>query len=254
MICYSFWLLRCKLCGQLKQNHNCPYQQSLQRSIGVMVQPAVNAFTAREPGMLTKSLSEMNNFVSYDHNSLETDHPRRVNIQSVTPETNKTRLLHSPESSLSTHSVDPSPPGADWSNDRKRSHVHVSTDVPEPTIRLKKQPFVEPLALRSEQYRAVTPKPKTKELVNANDFHYPPVPLTFKERKRLTDTLFCLSQGVPSMMRDVAALLRPARKKEEWDLAVAEVLTQVVVGVYCTEGDHRLDGLQHFLLGIGISC
>ena len=40
---------RCKLCGLPKQNHTCAYQQSLQRSIGIMVYPAVNAFTSGEP-------------------------------------------------------------------------------------------------------------------------------------------------------------------------------------------------------------
>jgi hypothetical protein len=99
----------------------------------------------------------------------------------------------------------------------------------------------------------VTARSKSEE-PQANEYEYPPVPLTFKERKRLSDTLFFLSKEIPTMATDVAASLRGARKKEEWDLAVAELLTQVVVGVYCGEGDHRLDGLHHFLLGIGISC
>lgn len=54
---------RCKLCGQPKQNHTCPYQQSLQRSIGVTVYLAVNAYTADEPGRLAPALSDINNFV-----------------------------------------------------------------------------------------------------------------------------------------------------------------------------------------------
>merc|ERR1712238_412576 len=52
---------RCKLCGQPKTNHVCPYQSSLVRSIGAMVHPAVNAFTAAEPGRLAPDLKEMNN-------------------------------------------------------------------------------------------------------------------------------------------------------------------------------------------------
>ena len=55
---------RCKLCGQPKQNHICPYQQSLQRSLGTMVYKAVNAFTAEEPGEVAPALSTMNNFVT----------------------------------------------------------------------------------------------------------------------------------------------------------------------------------------------
>jgi hypothetical protein len=80
------------------------------------------------------------------------------------------------------------------------------------------------------------------------------MPLTFTERKRLSDTLFFLSKEIPALTRDAAEILRAAREKDEWDLALAEVLTQVVVGLYCGEGDHRLDGLQQYLLGIGISC
>ena len=55
---------RCKLCGQPKQNHVCTYKQSLVRSIGTMVYPAVNAFVSNEPGRLAPALSEMNNFTS----------------------------------------------------------------------------------------------------------------------------------------------------------------------------------------------
>ena len=55
---------RCKLCGQPKQNHSCPYESSVVRSIGTMVYPAVNAFVSNEPGRLAPALSEMNNFTS----------------------------------------------------------------------------------------------------------------------------------------------------------------------------------------------
>ena len=53
---------RCKLCGQPKQNHTCPYEQSLQRSIGTMAFGSLNAHNAHEPGSLSAPLSEMNNF------------------------------------------------------------------------------------------------------------------------------------------------------------------------------------------------
>jgi hypothetical protein len=252
-----------------------------------MVYPVVNAFTAREPGILTKSLSEMNNFVSYDSGkgSLDTDCSHAegggrhgaVPISHITPET-KTRLVHSPESSLSTHSVDPSPDrnkgsdhfgrvprnggyfgAAGHDTTRKRTHVHLSQNEGANTsggeasiVQTPQKTVVETLTLRPEHYRAVTARSTSEE--PANEYQYPPVPLTFKERKRLSDTLFFLSKEIPTMARDVAASLRGGRKRDEWDLAVAELLTQVVVGVYCGEGDHRLDGLHHFLLGIGISC
>ena len=56
------------------------------------------------------------------------------------------------------------------------------------------------------------------------------------------------------MTNECANALRDARQNNEWDLAIAELLTQVVVGLYCGEGDSRLDGLQQYLLSLGISC
>jgi len=52
---------------------------------------------------------------------------------------------------------------------------------------------------------------------------------------------------------DIAALLRMAREKNDWDVAVSEVLTQVVVCLHCAEGDYQLEGLRQYLLKIGIS-
>ena len=119
------------------------------------------------------------------------------------------------------------------------------------------------LALRPEHYRAVTPRTphrNSSAKINERDdnkeensFEYPHVPLTFLGRKRLTDTLFYLSRSIPSVTGDVASLLRMARERDEWDLAVAEVLTQVVICIHCSEGDYRLDGLRKYLLKIGIS-
>lgn len=119
------------------------------------------------------------------------------------------------------------------------------------------------LALRPEHYRAVTPrtpyrngsaKVEERDDKEEGSYEYPHVPLTFLGRKRLTDTLFCLSQSIPSVMTDVACLLRMARERDEWDLAIAEVLTQVVVCIHCPDGDYRLNGLRNYLLKIGISA
>jgi hypothetical protein len=87
----------------------------------------------------------------------------------------------------------------------------------------------------------------------AEVYDYPPIPVSFQGRKRLSDTLFYLSKSLPSMTADVASLLRIAREREEWDLAVAEILTQIIVALFCAEGDLRLDGLRNYLLNIGIS-
>lgn len=251
---------RCKLCGQLKQNHNCPYQQSLQRSIGVMVYPAVNAYTASEPGVLAPALSKMNNFVSYDSSNNNTSD--WLPQPHVTPET-KSRDIHSSQSSLSsTESIDPATNSnmpsfngyprqlpTQVAAGRKRTNQQMHQ---EGYIKPRKRHFVKTLALRQEHYRAVTPRSNDKK--DSSEFMYPHVTLTFRERKRLSDTLFFLSKEIPNMTIPVASLLRAARDKDEWDLSVAELLTQIVVGLYCREGDHRLDGLQDYLLRLGVSC
>jgi len=239
---------RCKLCGQLKQNHSCPYQQSLQRSIGIMVHPAVNAYTAREPGDLTKSLSEMNNFVSFE--STENLPKSFPSSSYVTPETNKARdEIHSSPSSLTT--VDSIMEGGE-----KEEQGMNTTPFSNRTKskRRDKKPFVKTLTLRQEHYRAVTPMASEDHNGSECCYQYPHVPLTFRERKRLSDTLFFLSKEIPDMTVPVASLLRTARDRNEWDLCVSELLTQIVVGLYCREGDHRLDGLQDYLLRLGVAC
>ena len=267
---------RCKLCGQPKQNHSCPYRQSLQRSIGITVHPAVNSYTAHEPGDLTPALSEMNNFVTYDsdyeHMHMKTPSVpagatrRHHGHASVTPETFRpTGALLSPQSSLSTRTPSPettTPTGtghprvARISTERpkgkskgalKRSHSEMEAE----TTPILSSPFVSALPLRPEQYRAVTPL-KSPEPLGA--YQYPAIPLTFEERKRLSDTLFVLTREIPNLTEACGAILNDARARDMWDLAVAELLTQLLVGLFCEEGDSRLDGLQQYLLHLGISC
>ncbi|GKY96549.1 hypothetical protein MPSEU_000614500 [Mayamaea pseudoterrestris] len=263
---------RCKLCGQPKQSHNCPYRQCMHRSIGVMVYPAVNAYTAAEPGQITAPLTKMNNFVSYesDHGSLRLDHlsqsgqlthstqeapvhaPQLLPVQ-VSPESrvSTTSFFNSPQSSLSNQSEE-TMLGVDAAQGRvgvKRSYS--GTELPRgsaaptlPTV------FVNSVTLRPEHYRTVGQLDGDEKLL----FHYPAIPLTFAERKRLVDTLFHMSSEIPQFAADVATLLHVARENNEWDLAVAELLTQVVVAMYCSEGDHALEGLREYLLGLGIAC
>ena len=170
---------KCKLCGQPKNNHVCPYRQPLQRSIGVMVYPAINSFTAPEPGSIAPPLSKMNNFVSYDSEG------------DVTP----------------------------------------------------------------EHYRSITRShSQTNPHSDQGLYQYPPIPLTFQERKNLSDTLFVLSKEIPGMTQECALVLRKARANQEWDVAVAELMAQVVVGIYCRENDACLDGLRQYLFTLGISC
>eukprot|EP00536_Pseudo-nitzschia_multiseries_P004959 jgi/Psemu1/11363/gm1.11363_g len=311
---------RCKLCGQPKQNHICPYRKSLVRTIGVMVCPAVNSYSSSEPGVLTPALTEMNNFVPYgrrrhisdessdqDTEASSRDHSSHQSYCRLTPGGPKKFGDHhhhhhhySPAtSSLSTspHSNHhQSPAGTRRQQQQQQQQQHSGHNQHnhanfwrEKALRsVGPQPMVVPLVLRAEHYRVVTPRTvdrtstTTTTTCNSNNnnnnnsgggggsknrcvedvrddkeegssFDYPHVPLTYSGRKRLTDTLFYLSQRIPSVMADVASLLRLARERDEWDLAVAEVLTQVVVCIHCLEGDYQLGGLRNYLLKIGIA-
>jgi len=259
---------RCKLCGQLKQNHECPYRQSLARSIGVMVYPAVNSFTAAEPGTVAPPLTKMNNFVSYDsdHGKSEptypsggtatTVHPPSYGHPStVTPATLTAggEYFNSPQSSLSNHSDEGFVPGGHHQQqhhqlqqqhhrEREGGQSFAKRQKPSPpdsdtrpidsVSAAQRTVFVTSVTLRPEHYRAVN-----EDGIASTAYQYATIPLTFAERKRLSDSLFHLSKEIPSMMADCATCLRDARKNNEWDRAVAELLTQVVVGLYCGEGD-----------------
>ena len=252
---------RCKLCGQIKNNHDCPYRQPLQRSIGIMVYPAVNSFTAFEPGTVAPPLTKMNNFVSYDSDYSATprteEHPSDPHPQtqrlmdSFTSAESGARPVHqhslfySPQSSLSSHEDNHqhypsalSTPGSQSTLTRKRPREEED----------RKSLFVASVTLRPEHYRAVTPSDSPLA------FSYPAVPLTFAERKRLSDTLFHLSKEMPHLTAECATVLRLAREHDDWDLAIAELMTQVLVGLYCHTNDTRLDGLSDYLLALGISC
>lgn len=108
------------------------------------------------------------------------------------------------------------------------------------------------LQLLPEQYRAVTRSNKNPKPVGG--YEYPAIELTFEERKKLSDSLFVLSREIPFLTEECSLILSEARAEDLWDLAVAELLTQLVVGLYCQEGDRCLDGLQQYLLYLGISC
>jgi len=272
---------RCKLCGQPKQNHNCPYRQSLARSIGTMVYPAVNAFTSAEPGTLAPALSEMNNFILAGSESVSSneaspsrptpDRMHRLNQSittssaQVTPESLRgtVRGAASPISSGSTSSPQRTrTPGA--STRRMRGQGMGSRYTPGSSSRKKRSHsqmngaedqgdllFVESVDLKPEQFRIVS----QSKVVNEPDaFSYPALPLPYAQRKRLSDNLFSLSKEVPQLTDECAAVLREAREKDLWDLAVAELMAQVVVVVHCQDGDSRFDGLRRYLLTLGISC
>ena len=247
----------------MKEKHDCPYQKSLQRSIGIMVYPVVNAFTANEPAsVLTKALCDMNNFVSYDANtdlSCEAQQQPRQQQPHVTPDT-KSRYGYSPQSSLSTtQSLDPlMPPNCGPLPHVRHTPSRVVSGVKRNSMQLYHQDesgsgkriYMQSFVLNRESYRAITKKSSSPD-----EYRFPHVSLTFQERKRLSDTLFFLSKAMPARYpQHVANLLRISREKDEWDLSVAELLTQVVVALFCNEKDHRLDGLRDYLIRLGVAC
>jgi hypothetical protein len=221
---------RCKLCGQPKMSHVCPYRQSVQRNIGIQVYPTANPFAANEPGALAPTLTDMNNAIIHDSDSIDGDDSLPLSPfeheRALEPAATDTKVT-----SFET---------------RKRSQDEMNYDcVP---IALPSGPFAEVVEVRPEQYRSITP------VTSKGNYQYPPVALTFNERKKLSDTLFVMTQNIHQLSLDCANLLRDARERGMWDLAVAELLTQVVVAMYCYEGDKCLHGLQEYLLHLGIAC
>jgi hypothetical protein len=253
---------RCKLCGQPKQNHRCPYQQSLARSIGIMIYPAVNAFTAAEPGSIAAPLSEMNNFVDAVKD-MNDDTPSRptpermhrlatggavsTNTQ-VTPESMRSNMIHSPSPYMTPgRSVTRHRTLGSQRSGKKRSYTQVAGGSEDHTDLL----FLEAMEIKHEQLRVIS-EPKGKD--RQDKFCFPALPLPYAQRKKLSDNLFSLSNEVPKLTDECAQVLREAREKDMWDLAVAELMTQVVVILHCPDGDKRFEGLRQYLLTLGIAC
>ena len=124
------------------------------------------------------------------------------------------------------------------------SALSATTQTPSTRVRLPQ--------LKAEQFRTVTPSTVVSE--NPDAFTYPALPLPYAQRKRLSDNLFSLSKEIPQLTDECAAVLREARERDLWDLAVAELMTQVVVVVHCHEGDNYFEGLRRYLLTLGFTC
>ena len=253
---------RCKLCGQPKHNHVCPYRKSLVRTLGITVSPDPNSYHSEEPGILTQFLSKMNNFVPYGRSdeSIERDTESvsrgPSSVYSRAPGSSRKsdeRRHNSSSSSFSTS------PNSSISSKQQQSGLYPTTSLWQPRQPLQgiHKPLFMALALRPEHYRRVTPRVPFRNSSGKTDrrddkeegsYKYPPIPMSFDSRKRLSDTLFYLSKSNPNINIDISSLLRMAREHDEWDLAVAEVLTQVIVCLHCSDGDYRLDGLRRYLL------
>lgn len=254
---------RCKLCGQPKQNHRCPYQQSLARSIGIMVYPAVNAFTAAEPGTIATPLSDMNNFtdIMKDSASSTDDTPSRPTPDrmrrlatgtvststQVTPESLRSNQMH-PGSPFTTpaRSGNRHRSGRQGGINKKRSYSQVAGASEDHDLL-----FVEAMEIKHEQFRVIC---ESKARDKHDAYSYPSLPLPYAQRKKLSDNLFSLSNEVPKLTDECAQVLREAREKDLWDVAVAELMTQVIVILHCPDGDNRFDGLRTYLLTLGIAC
>ncbi len=243
---------RCKLCGQPKQNHTCPYQQSLQRSIGTMSYAALNAFECNEPGKLATTLSEMNNFFNlFDDDQID---PSLSNcdsfghtVQGLTFDRNLSKMefssdgnampedhaqsLKSKKRKISILSSFSSSCEGDYSNDC--------------LLRTKSE-------MRPEQYRAVSEDNSSSS--SYGSFNYPDLPLTTIQRRCMSDSLYNLSRCNHGLLDEVSNVLDEAQRGPLWDVAVAELLAQVLVIQYCPIGDKTLEGLCRYLLKFGISC
>lgn len=229
--------------GDAKKNKNkAQAGSSLQRAIGVMVYPAVNAFTAAEPGIMTPALDEMNNFVDSPSRSTPLKGETTANgkedqsLPLVSPDYVKT-----PQRSINYAG------GAWMSNHHSPVNVTPGKECESPTDLL----FVDTQELLPEQYRIVNMK-KCKG--PSSRYVYPALPLPYGQRKRISNAMFAMSKSISGLTDECAAVLVEARKNDAWDFAVAQIMTQVIVLTHCSVEDSRLDGLSRYLLTLGIAA
>ena len=246
---------RCKKCGQVKMGHVCPYASSLLRNIGVMVYPSANAHVADEPGKLAPALCEMNNFISIKSGSFEIfadDRKKSMSASIVIGDKNDFRRhdLVSGISPLRRKTLLVSPTTACNPIGYKRSDAGATKEA---TAEGKTDFLFQPnMEITPDQYRLVTPRDAS---VASEGYAYPQVPLTFDQRKSASDALFSLSKLVPTLTDECALVLSEARKRDQWDLAVAELMTQVICMLHCSPSkDYTLEGLRRYLLMLGIVC
>ncbi len=282
---------RCKLCGQPKQNHTCPYEQSLQRSIGTMAFASLNAYNAYEPGSLSAPLTDMNNFpLNEDEEGQQgllistktVPDEKKDSISSASnmhedgeshKDTQQCRVTASTVS-VSSHSEVVSTVSGTF-HGLKKNNMNEDVDQSKECFwmelagenrriaayskqkrstsnDLSKDKLVQPkMEIRPEQYRTITP---TNNSELEQSYEYPILPLTYRQRKRISDSLFTLSKEVLGLTDECAEILRQARETNMWDLAIAELLTQVLVIIHCPEDDNKLDGLRKYLMTFGVSC
>lgn len=254
---------KCSLCGQLKQSHRCPFRSTMLRNVGVMAYPCVNAYAADEPGTLAPSLCEMNNFIllgsqSFDiANSMSFDGATSANISqsTLTSAFERKAIVIETKKSIPSNGIR----GLNCKYRRNKppsvtiscSSNETSTSSKEQESELLFQPTME---ITQEQYRMVSTSLPNKSSKRA-PYTYPTVPMTYSQRESMSDKLFRLAKQVPGLAKECNLVLKEERNGDDWDLAVAELMAQVVCILFCSrDNDFKLDGLSRYLLQLGISC
>ena len=238
-------------------------EESMQRTIGVMVYPAVNAFTASEPGVITPALNEMNNFIDSKHvlpektpSKLQTElssNGAKAPLPMVTPDSMRSGSQPSENKSFGTKRKSTQQSmnyaGGVWMSNQSPSRMvspgKVSEDTGSDLL------FVDADELTAEQYRIVTQK---RRKLCCSRYNYPALPLPYGQRKRISNAMFATSKRIPGLTDECASVLGEARKKDAWDFAVAQLMTQVIILTHCSAEDTCLDGLSKYLLTLGIAC
>ncbi len=240
---------RCKLCGQPKQNHICPYQQSLQRNIGTMSYPALNSFECSEPGKLAPSLSDMNNFVT----NIEDDQIEQgISIKSSFKEGPKWNPLEDPNTK--TLPISPSTNERSFLSklkNKKRKISIMSSCVKTGSAEYSKDKLMLPKGdSKPEHYKEIS----TTASAGHGSYVYPTLPLTYMQRHSMSDSLFNLCKERFGLVEECSQVLDNAKLSNSWDLAIAELTTQILFILYCTLGDRTVESLHKYLLLMGISC
>lgn len=254
---------RCKLCGQPKQNHTCPYQHSLQRSIGTTTYSALNAHECSEPGDLAPALADMNNFFNHD----EFDEDDYIDVIERNGSTISQSIdVTSFGNNIQQIKIDRTLSAMTFGNDvnysvsddyvctlkTKKRKISIKSSCANVRDEHSKEALLLPkVEMKPEQFRAVSVNTTTSSY---GSYTYPKLPLTYSQKKCMSDSLFNLSKSRDGLVDECALVLEEAKQTASWDLAVAELLTQVLVAIHCQKGDNTLEGLRQYLLSFGISC
>lgn len=246
---------RCKLCGQPKQNHSCPYRQSLQRSIGTMSYPALNSFECTEPGEFAPSLSEMNNFF---HNNIdESQESNNSTVDNQSKGSKKKNLFGNAIHLVASDQL--TSEGVHMSADEKRflkalKNKRRKISIQSSFVKRQSEEYAKDTLMRT----SVDLKPEQCKEISvkkpSGSFVYPTLPLTYLQRYSMSDSLFNLCKERFGLVEECSCILDEAKRSDAWDLAVAELTTQVLLILYCPIEDRTLEGLRKYLMLMGISC